>query len=88
MKQIAANVHDGEVADSTQESKTCQKCNGTGLTGAHMICNNCQGFGFMSSKKVPCHRCKGTGFSGSHVVCSLCRGAGTLPKKKTGETIR
>jgi DnaJ-class molecular chaperone len=81
MKNTVVSVTGGEVVESTQQSKTCQICNGTGLSGTHKICGNCGGFGYVSQMKVPCQRCKGTGFSGSHLVCERCRGVGYLPKK-------
>ncbi len=78
MKTAGTEVHGADVAEAT-ESRTCQKCGGTGLSGPHKICGSCMGYGFISQKKVACHRCKGTGFSGSHVVCDVCRGVGYLP---------
>ena len=81
MKKFEVHAPVGGTADTTSASGPCQVCHGTGLSGAHKICGTCQGFGYVSSKKMECHRCKGTGFSGPHVVCDLCRGKGSLPMK-------
>jgi DnaJ-class molecular chaperone len=78
---MAENVVTKEVVGQSHESMTCERCNGTGLTGNHVICGACRGFGFTSAKTVPCQHCHGTGFKKSHITCDQCRGFGTLPVK-------
>jgi DnaJ-class molecular chaperone len=70
-----------EVTDHTQGSVTCPSCKGTGISGAHVMCKECRGFGFTSSRKTTCQQCKGTGFSKPHVTCTHCRGFGSFPEK-------
>ena len=75
-----ANPGSTEV-DNSKESVTCPRCKGTGLSGAHVKCKDCRGFGFISPRTIACQHCGGTGFMKAHVTCDRCGGFGNLPLK-------
>jgi DnaJ-class molecular chaperone len=70
-----------DAGNNTTDSVICAKCKGTGLSGEHVKCRDCRGFGFISPRSIPCGHCKGSGFLKAHVTCSYCGGFGNLPVK-------
>jgi DnaJ-class molecular chaperone len=78
---MMVNPGSAEVGNNSKDSVMCLRCNGTGLSSAHVKCNDCRGFGFISPRTTECQYCGGTGFIKSHVTCDHCSGFGNLPLK-------
>jgi len=78
---MAKNADSTKAANNTTDSVTCPRCKGTGLSGEHMKCKDCRGFGFISPRTTACQYCGGTGFKKAHVTCDRCGGFGNLPQK-------
>jgi RecJ-like exonuclease len=78
---MTINADSADVGNNAIESVTCPRCNGTGLSGSHMKCKDCRGFGFISPRTIECQHCRGTGFMKAHVTCDRCGGFGNIPQK-------